>query len=116
MTKTTSTPNTYTPQYSTVRHDKGVIVNIDLPGVSKEDVTITSEKQQLHVTATRKSHTPDSWTLLNQVERPNAYLLKLNVHKDLDLSKAAAQFNNGVLSLNITKRQQSLPRQINITD
>lgn len=116
QSNTKSTSSAHTPSYNTQRHDQGVAVHIDLPGVRKEDVTITTEHQQLHVTAARQNAIPESWTLLNQTERPNAYVLKLKVHQDLDLANTAAQFSNGVLSLQINKRKESLPRQIEIEE
>ncbi|MGJ8673560.1 Hsp20/alpha crystallin family protein [Rubritalea sp.] len=117
-TNTTSPQKSTTlnPRYNTVTHEKGVHIHIDLPGVNKQDISITSEKTQLKISATRENAQPEAWTLLNQVERPSSYQLKLNVHSDFDLSSTTAQLEHGVLKLSLSKREESLPRQINVTD
>ncbi|MFC5049332.1 Hsp20/alpha crystallin family protein [Rubritalea spongiae] len=118
MTNTAEISKGYTqaPKYSTITHDEGVHIHIDLPGVAKEAVSITSEKQQLKIVAKRENAQEESWSLLNQVERPSNYELALNVHSDLDLATTSAQLNKGVLKVSILKREDSLPKKINIAD
>ena len=115
-TNTATFSKAQAPKYSTIAHDKGVHLHIDLPGVAKDAVSITSEKQQLKISAKRENAQEEEWNLLNQVERPSSYELTLNVHSDLDLSSTSAQLDKGVLKVSILKREDSLPKQINITD
>jgi HSP20 family molecular chaperone IbpA len=112
----TATANIQTPAYRIKKADTGVTIYIDLPGVSKEAVSLTTEKQQLVVSARRESIEQDGWNLVNQVQRPDSYELKLNAHNDLNLSSASAKLENGVLQVQLTKREESLPRQIDIAD
>jgi HSP20 family molecular chaperone IbpA len=116
MNQATCNPSTVTPQYKANAEDHGVTLQIDLPGATKKDLTITSEKQQLTIQAVRNTETPSDWSLLNQTQRPENYKLKLNIHPDLDLSTATATFELGVLRLKLNKREENLPRQIDITN
>ena len=109
-----STPCTARAQYKTTTTKLGVLVTVDLPGVAKQDVTITSEKQQLKIQAQRSDSTPKEWSLVNNSSRPTHYELVLNIHPDLDLNKTSANVENGVLSIQIDRRDESLPRQIKI--
>jgi HSP20 family protein len=109
-----STPCTARPQYKSTTTKLGVLVSVDLPGVAKQDITITSEKQQLKIQAQRSDSTPEEWNLINNSARPASSELVLNIHPDLDLDKTAAQVENGVLSIQIDRRDESLPRQIKI--
>lgn len=109
-----STPCTARPQYKSTTNKLGVLVSVDLAGVAKQDITITSEKQQLKIQAQRSDSTPEEWNLINNSARPTNYELVLNIHQDLDLDKTAAQVENGVLSIQIDRRDESLPRLIKI--
>ena len=102
------------PQFKVEQKPYGVTVSVDLPGAAKENISITSEKQQLKVSATRATSTPEEWTLLNQVQDKTGYQLTLNVHADLDLTKNKASVENGVLSLENARLEESLPRKIDI--
>lgn len=104
------------PKYSATKNDTGVTIQVDLPGVLKSDLSITSEQQKLKINAARDSSTPSEWTLLNQTERPNAYSLTLDLHRNLDPSLAKARLVNGVLTLEIGRREECQPRQISIED
>ena len=109
-----STPCTARAEYKTTTTKLGVLVTVDLPGVAKQDVTITSEKQQLKIQAQRSDSTPEEWSLVNNSTRPTNYELVLNIHPDLDLNKTSARVENGVLNLQIDRRDESLPRKIQI--
>ncbi|MEO1856274.1 MAG: Hsp20/alpha crystallin family protein [Rubritalea sp.] len=115
FTNTTDTENiTARPSYTSASTKTGVIVTVDLPGVAKLGVTITSEKQQLKIQALRSDSTAEGWNLVNNSSRPTHYKLVLNIHPDLDLNKTSARVENGVLNLQIRRRDESLPRQIEI--
>ena len=109
-----STPSTARAQYKSTTTKLGILVSVDLPGVAKQDVTITSTKQQLKIQAQRSDSTPEEWSLVNNSTRPTNYQLVLNIHPDLDLNKTSASVDNGVLSIQIDRRDESLPRQIQI--
>lgn len=102
------------PEFNVIQKEAGVSISIDLPGVTADNLSVTTEKQQLNLSAERRCETPAEWELLNQVDRPAAYSLKLNVHSDLDLSKIKAKFRNGVLQLEIAKRAEALPTKVDI--
>ncbi len=118
MTEFTTTndkkKSTARASYTSTSTKIGVLVAVDLPGVAKQDITITSEKQQLKIQAHRSDSTPEEWSLVNNSSLPTHYELVLNIHPDLDLNKTTARVENGVLSLQIERRNESLPRQIEI--
>lgn len=104
------------PRYSASKNESGISIRVDLPGVTKNNLSITSEQQKLKISATRDSSAPTEWTLLNQVEQPSAYSLTLDLHRNLDPSLAKAKLVNGVLTLDIERREECQPRQIAIED
>lgn len=105
---------TVKPNYKVSNNDTGATIEIDLPGVRKEAVKLTSERESLKLTATRDQNTPDGWQLINQAPKPDGYELELELDPTLNLSAAAAKFENAVLTLSISKHEASLPREISI--
>lgn len=102
------------PEFNVKPNEAGVTISVDLPGITADQLSVTTEKQQIKVKANRNDNTPAEWTLLNQVERPAAYSLKLNVHRDLDLTKIKAKFANGILHVAVAKRADTIPKKIQI--
>lgn len=102
------------PNYKVNNSDTGAVISIELPGVKKEDVKLTSERESLKLTADRNQSTPDNWQLINQATKPVAYELELELDSTLNVSKAEAKFENAVLTLTISKHEASLPREISI--
>ena len=102
------------PNYKVNQTKAGVAISIDLPGVNKGDVKLISEKTSLKVNASRNQNLPESWQLINQVTKPEGYELELELNRELDPSTAEATFENAVLTLNISKHESALPREISI--
>ncbi|MGJ8655725.1 MAG: Hsp20/alpha crystallin family protein [Akkermansiaceae bacterium] len=105
---------TIKPNYKVTNTETGASISIDLPGVKKEDVKLTSERETLKVTAPRTQSTPEGWQLINQAAKPEGYELELELNPDLNVSAAEAKFENAVLTLSISKHESSLPREIAI--
>lgn len=105
---------THRPQFHVNESETGVTLEVDLPGAAKESVKITSENNQLSVTAQRDPSFPKDWQLLNDSIRATVYKLKLNLSDKLNLAATKATFQNGVLQLEIPRREETLPREIDI--
>lgn len=63
------------PEFNVKPNEAGVTISVDLPGISADQLSVTTEKQQIKVKANRSDNTPAEWTLLNQTERPAVYSL-----------------------------------------
>ncbi len=105
---------TVKPHYKIANNETGASISIDLPGVKKEDVKLTSKAGALTVSASRTQTTPEGWQLINQAAKPEEYELDLELDKTLNVSDAEAKFENAVLTLSISKHEESLPREISI--
>lgn len=105
---------TVKPHYKISKNDTGATILIDLPGVAKENVKLTSEQDTLKVSATRLQNIPEDWQLINQAAKPESYELELEIDKTLNILAVEAKFENAVLALTISKHEASLPREISI--
>jgi len=105
----------WNPRCDILETDNEFIVNIDLPGVKKEDVTVNYQDNQLSVSGERK--------LIEGREKKD-YLRKERVygnihrvftlHQGVDASKITANFKDGILTINVPKSEESKPKQVKI--
>ena len=88
---------------------------VELPGVKKEDVTITAENNVLTISGERKFEKDVKDESFHRVERSygtfsRSFTLPGNVKYD----QVEAKFDNGVLALTLPKREEAKPRKIEI--
>lgn len=103
------------PQYRTTQDDKGVKVQIALPGVLKDELNLTLLESNLRIEATRGGDVPDGWKTHRATEVPKRYGLQFRLTSRLDGTKATASFEAGVLTLHVPVREEARPRQIAVS-
>jgi len=102
---------------STDIHDLGdkLVIQTDLPGVSKDDVEVTVQGNTLFIKGEKKHETKvqdagciRSERFFGQFERA------LPLTDDIDSSKTDASYKNGVLTITVAKREEAKPKQITV--
>ncbi len=93
--------------------DNSFHIELDAPGVAKEDVELTFDKGTLQITLERK--VPDSDRTNWHNERGFGKVTRSVTLPDIvDPSTITAELSNGVLHVTITKRPESQPKKIEI--
>jgi HSP20 family protein len=91
------------------------VVDLDLPGVDRDSIDVTVERNVLRVTAERKASEMEGDQLL-VAERPKGVVTRtLYLGQDLDLDRITANYVDGVLSLTIPVAEQAKPHRIEIS-
>ena len=83
----------------------------ELPGFSKEDISIDIDKDSLTISAERKSESDEEDKERNYVRRERfygSYTRSFNV-KGIDTDAITASYNDGVLSLVLPKKTPEVP-------
>ncbi|QDS97261.1 Hsp20/alpha crystallin family protein [Adhaeretor mobilis] len=93
--------------------DNSFHVEVDLPGVSREDVEITFDKGELKIAAERKAFEGERAGLVEErvygkVER------SVTLPDSVDADSIEAKFTDGVLSVTIAKIPEVQPKRIDI--
>lgn len=96
--------------YST---DDEIVIRMELPGVSADDVNITLEDNVLSISGELKPR-EDEQTYLMQERPAGRFERALSVSTPVDVDKADASFKDGVLTLRLPKAEQVKPRTIQI--
>lgn len=95
------------PWADIIKTKTGFTIELELPGVKKEDVRIGFEKDSLEIKATRKA--PETEGLKKEVnERKYGEITRtFTIPSICDVSNISATMEDGVLLLNIPKRESS---------
>ena len=92
-----------------------LVVNAELPGMSKEDVTITFTDGTLTLSGKRPALVEDDKAVLIRTERATgAFEKSFQIPYKVDQDKIAAGFSNGMLTVTLPKAEEAKPRSIQI--
>lgn len=93
-------------------------VEAELPGFRKDEVDITLENQTLTISAERKYETKPSderkGELLLHERRYTRFLRSFTLPPTVDEGSVNARLQDGVLTVTITKREETKPRKIKV--
>lgn len=95
-----------TPALDVSEDDKGYHVTVDMPGVAKEAVKVRVEGRRVHIeTAAAEATAPtDGSRLLYRERRAARYARSFSLPVEIDQGQSQARFENGVLTLDLSKR------------
>ena len=108
------TKTVFKPATDIIETDEHFMVAVSLPGINKEDVTIEIEDDELRLTAERRLELPENAKLHLKEMREGKLERTFELGKTIDRDKIEASFSNGVLSLKLTKKEESVARKIEI--
>ncbi len=91
------------------------VVRMDLPGVSKKDIHVSIDNNVLTIHGERKREGSDKDEDYRVQERfYGKFERSFMLPKTVDSDSVQAEFKDGVLTINITKHEQSRTREIEI--
>jgi len=97
----------YLPKYKVNESETELTLQVALPEVKKEDISLTVEGTQLKLYAKRDVTEQVDWSLISQHQKPTEYSLKLRVKADFDLKQAEAKYENNILKLSVPSASDS---------
>lgn len=86
--------------------ETGYLVVGDIPGTTNESITLHVERGELRVEAHRETPLRGG---------PSRYERRFRIPEDVDVEGANARFNAGVLTVDLPKRVEVVPRQISVS-
>ena len=103
---------TLRPVYSIRETPASFDVTVDLPGVAKDGLEITSEEGLLSIVGRRVWRQPTGWTRLHRESVDADYALTLRHDDAVDADRIQAELRDGVLRLTLPKGEALKPRRI----
>jgi HSP20 family protein len=105
----------WAPAVDVVEKKDSIVVKADLPGLTKEDISVSIENNILTISGEKKLEQEHKD---GDVVRSERYYGSFNraftLPSTVDPNKVNAKFESGVLELTLTKKEEAKPRQIRI--
>jgi HSP20 family molecular chaperone IbpA len=102
------------PPVDVVEDASGITLYADLPGVTKENLSLHLETDSLTIEGTVALDEPQDMQSNHAEVTVPRYRRVFTLSKELDGEKATAELKNGVLTLRIPKAQHAQPRRIEV--
>lgn len=94
---------TYSPKADYYEVENGFVLEVELPGVKKEDLDMQIEKNILTVKASR-----------SRKDNTVHYERNFRLADDIDTDNIQITLENGILSFGLVKKQQAAARKLNV--
>jgi len=102
------------PSYESNRVDDEWEISVLMPGVKREHLSVSLEKQELTLVGRRSDDVPEGWRPLYEERVRADYRLRLQLNFDADPDRITAQLEGGVLKLRLPENESAKPRQIEV--
>ncbi|HCA41650.1 MAG TPA: hypothetical protein DEP28_00190 [Bacteroidetes bacterium] len=92
-------------------------LNLEIPGVNKDDVKVSIENNVLTIKGVKKeTYNKEEKNLIMNERYYGEFTRSFNLTKDINVNSIDAQFNNGVLHITLPKVEEAKPvvKEINI--
>lgn len=93
----------------------GITLQMDVPGSSRERLTLQINRDRLDVEADARIDMPTGMQALYADVRSTRYQRSFALSSELDSDKIEANLKDGVLTLRIPKRAEVRPRKIQVS-
>ncbi|MFN3411076.1 MAG: Hsp20/alpha crystallin family protein [Exilispira sp.] len=95
--------------------EKNYYIETDLPGFSKDQISIKIDKDLLTISANTEKEDEKQTKKYHKKERVSRSCTRsVSLPENIDLENIAAKFENGVLTLTLPKKEPEKSRQIEI--
>ena len=103
----------WTPAIDIREVDNGYVLRADLPGVQRDDVEITMDKNMLTIRGKREvAESADDGKVLRSERISGSYCRRLTLPATIDKDGISAKYENGVLEVTLPKGAEAQPRKI----
>lgn len=104
------------PSVDVQENADGYLVEADLPGLTEKDIAVRIEGRSLIIESQKdeKTEKKEEGRYVIRERRATSFSRAFTLPEDADAESVQASFKNGVLELEIKKRPEAKPKQIEI--
>jgi len=104
----------WVPPVDVAETQEKIVVRAEVPGIRQEDIQIEFENGLLTIRGERKLEKNEAMTW-HRVERTyGAFSRSFTLPRTVDAEKIAASYRDGILEIDVPKREEAKPKQIRI--
>lgn len=102
------------PPLDVVETVDGYKVKVELPGFKLEDINIKLEKHILRISSKVEACNEEERRYIIRERVCKEFTRTLTIGSDIDQDKIKASFTNGILTIDMPKKEEVMPKQINV--
>lgn len=92
------------------------VLTAELPGVGMDDIAVNVEDNVVTIRGEKKAPEDSDGVKYHRLERPyGAFQRSLALPRNVDPDQVSAKYKDGVLEVNVGKREETKPRRIEIS-
>jgi HSP20 family protein len=105
----------WSPPVDIFENENELVLKADIPDIKAEDIDIQVENQTLTVKGRRNFEQQSEKGGYHRIERSyGSFVRTFSVPSTVESDKVAANYNNGVLTVTLPKKETAKPRQVKI--
>ena len=110
-----ATNRPWSPSVDIYETENELVLKADLPEVDQKNIDVRVENQTLTIAGERKFEKKDDQKGFHRIERSyGSFVRSFAVPNTFDTDHIAANFQNGVLTVTLPKKEAAKPRQIKV--
>ncbi len=94
--------------------DAGYHMIYEVPGITRENLDITVNGRELEIKGNLNELVPEGKSLLYGEYTPASFYRKFKTDEGVDTDKIEAKLENGLLTLILNKKEEAIPKKIEI--
>jgi HSP20 family protein len=102
------------PAVDIYENAQGITVQADMPGVSKDGLSIQADRNSLVIEGNAVIDVPGAMEAIHAEVQATRYRRSFALSGELDAERIEATLKNGVLTLRIPKRAEFRPRKVEV--
>jgi HSP20 family protein len=105
----------FVPAVDVYEDEHKLLLKLEVPGIKQEDLDVRVENQTLTVKGERKFESEEKEENFHRIERRfGTFVRSFTLPSTVDTGSVAAKYDNGVLSIQLAKKEAAKPKQVKI--
>src|SRR5947209_9779763 len=109
------TAGTFVPPVDVYEDEHNLMLKLEIPGINEEDLDVQVENNTLTVKGERKFEKEEKEENFHRIERRyGSFTRSFTLPNTIDTDSVNANYENGVLKVELAKREEAKPKQIKV--
>jgi HSP20 family protein len=105
----------FVPAVDVYEDEHKVVLKLEVPGIRQEDLDVRVENQTLTVRGERRFESEEKEENFHRIERRfGTFTRSFTLPVTVDTGSVAAKYENGVLAIQLAKKEAAKPKQVKI--
>ena len=110
------TTASFVPAVDVYEDEKKVVLKLEVPGIEEKDLDVSIERNTLTVKGERKFDQEEKEENFHRIERRyGSFFRAFTLPSTVDTESVKAEYNAGVLKLELAKKAEAQPKQIKVS-